>query len=228
MKVIRAADIALLASADEEPLLGEVLEFMRLLWAVAHGMQSISTQMKSSLGVTGRQRLVLRLVGQFPGITATRLARLLHLHPSTLTGVVKRLVKRGYLDRQEDALDARRACLRLTEAGRVLDFPTTSTVEAAVQRLLLRVPEAQRLAAQELLTALAEDLLIREAPSMPREPTFLGVGAGEPAGAGGAPASAFCEPMSRSALGLVGAPATGPSTPRGGCGKPSHPARQGR
>ena len=192
MKVMRAADVAPLASADEELLLGEVLEFMRLLWAVAHGMHSISRQMKSSLGVTGRQRLVLRMVGRFPGITASRLARLLHIHPST--GVVKRLVEQGYLERQEDALDARRATLRLTAAGFALDVPATGTVEAAVQRLLLRVPEAQRLAAQELLTALAEELLIRELPSMPREPTLPGVGTGEPAGGSGASASAAPSP----------------------------------
>ncbi len=182
MKAMRAADVPSLASADGEPLLGEVLEFMRLLWAVAHCMHSISKQMKSSLGVTGRQRLVLRMVGRFPGITASRLARLLHLHPSTLTGVVTRLVNQGYLERQEDAHDARRAFLRLTEAGLALDVPSTGTVEAAVQRLLLRVPEEQRLVAQELLTALAEELLIREVPSMPQEPTVPGVGAGEPAG----------------------------------------------
>ena len=201
MKVMRTADIAPLASANEEPLLGEVLEFMRLLWAVAHGMQSISKQMRLSLGVTGRQRLVLRMVGRFPGITATRLARLLHLHPSTLTDVVKRLVKQGYLERQEDALDARQTFLRLTEAGLALDFPATGTVETAVQRLLLRVPEAQRLEAQELLTALAEELLIREAPSKPQAPTLPGMGASKPAGGSGASASAFPEPMSKSVLG---------------------------
>jgi len=63
------------------------------------------------------------------------------------------------------------------------------------------VPEAQRLAAQELLTALAEELLIREVPSRPQAPTLLGVGADEPAGGSGASASAFPEPMPRSVLG---------------------------
>jgi len=140
------------------PPLGEELEFLRLLWAVGHHLNSTSKQMEASLGVTGPQRLVLRLVGQFPGITATRLARILHLNSSTLTGVLKRLEQRGYVERQEDPRDARRALVSLTEAGRALDVATAGTVEAAVQRLLLRVPEEHLAATRELLTALAEEL----------------------------------------------------------------------
>ena len=48
-------------------------------------------RMEQRSGVTGPQRLVLRVVGLFPGISAGALARLLHVHPSTLTGVLHRL-----------------------------------------------------------------------------------------------------------------------------------------
>ena len=140
------------------PPLGEVLEFMRLLWAVDHGLQSTSKRMESTLGLTGPQRLVLRLVGRFPGITAGRLAQILHVHPSTLTGVLKRLEKRGLLERKSDPLDGRKALFALTEAGKQLDVPSQGTVESAVQRVLSRMPRARMLAAQEVLTALAEEL----------------------------------------------------------------------
>lgn len=173
MKALRAVQAPPQEHAWGEPGLGEVLEFMRLLWAVAHGMNTHSKQMRVSLGVTGRQRLVLRMVGRFPGSTATQLASILHIHPSTLSGVVKRLVKRGYLMRHEDPLDTRRAFLLLTDAGRALNAPTDGTVEAAVERLFLRVSEEQRLAAQELLTALAEELRPRESPSVSPEPAAL-------------------------------------------------------
>lgn len=146
----------------ENPPLGEELEFLRLLWAVAHRLGSTSKVMEASLGVTGLQRLVLRLVGQFPGITATRLAHILHLNSSTLTGVLKRLEQRGYVERQEDPRDARRALLSLTEVGRALDVPAEGTVEAAVQRLLLRVPEEHLSAARELLTTLADELRLSD------------------------------------------------------------------
>src|SRR5438132_8459125 len=37
-----------------------------------------------------RSRLVMRIVGRFPGIAAGRVAQILHVHPSTLTGILKR------------------------------------------------------------------------------------------------------------------------------------------
>jgi DNA-binding MarR family transcriptional regulator len=140
------------------PQLGEVLEFMRLLWAVDHGLQSTSKRMESTLGITGPQRLVLRLVGRFPGITAGNLAQILHVHPSTLTGVLKRLEKRGLLERKSDPLDGRKALFALTDAGRTLDVPSTGTVESAVQRVLSKLSRTRILHTQDVLTALAEEL----------------------------------------------------------------------
>jgi DNA-binding MarR family transcriptional regulator len=140
------------------PPLGEVLEFMRLLWAVDHGLQSTSKRMEATLGLTGPQRLVLRLVGRFPGITAGRLAQIMHVHPSTLTGVLKRMEKRGLLERKSDPLDGRKALFALTEAGRSLDVPSEGTVENAVQRAISRMPRPRLTSAQEVLMALAEEL----------------------------------------------------------------------
>lgn len=149
---------ALPQSKPRGPPLGEVLEFMRLLWAVDHGLQSTSKRMEASLGMTGPQRLVLRLVGRFPGITAGMLAQILHVHPSTLTGVLKRLEKRGLIERRSDPLDGRKALFALTEQGKSLDLPSTGTVEAAVQRVLSRMSRSRILGTQDVLTALAEEL----------------------------------------------------------------------
>src|ERR1700733_2332457 len=44
--------------------LDAVLDFMRLLWSIEHGLQSASKHMEGTLGITGPQRLVLRIVGQ--------------------------------------------------------------------------------------------------------------------------------------------------------------------
>ncbi len=140
------------------PPLGEVLEFMRLLWAVDHGLQSTSKRMESTLGLTGPQRLVVRLVGRFPGITAGTLAQILHVHPSTLTGVLKRLEKRGLLERKSDPLDGRKALFALTDTGRSLDIPSEGTVESAVQRVLSRMSRTRILCTQDVLTALAQEL----------------------------------------------------------------------
>ena len=138
--------------------LGATLDFMRVLWAVDHALQSRSKRMAAELGITGPQRLVLRLVGRFPEISAGQLAELLHIHPSTLTGVLKRLVARAALHRQVDPHDARRMRLELTDSGKQLDAHQAGTVELAVRRALARVDADQIAAAREVLLALAEEL----------------------------------------------------------------------
>jgi DNA-binding MarR family transcriptional regulator len=131
---------------------------MRLLWAVDHGLQRLSKRMAATMGLTGPQRLVVRMVGRFPGISAGRLARVLHLHPSTLTGILVRLERRGLLTRRRDPRDARRVVLGLSATGRRLDVETPETVEAEVKGLLARVPRREILATQGVLVALAQQL----------------------------------------------------------------------
>ncbi len=141
----------------KEPPLGAVLDFMRMLWAVDHALQSTSKRMEATFGLTGPQRLVVRIVGRFPGIAAGRVADILHVHPSTLTGILKRLEGRGVLQRKPDARDARRALFMLTAKGRKLDVVRTGTVEQAVRRVLSKDPDKVA-AAQEVLAALSEEL----------------------------------------------------------------------
>ncbi|HEX4382675.1 MAG TPA: MarR family transcriptional regulator [Myxococcales bacterium] len=140
-----------------EPPLGAVLDFMRLLWAVDHALQSASKRMESTFGVTGPQRLVVRIVGRFPGIAAGRVAEILHVHPSTLTGILKRLEARGMLQRKSDPRDARRALFSLTQKGKKLDTLKTGVVEQAVRKVLAKSPASVG-AAQEMLAALSEEL----------------------------------------------------------------------
>lgn len=142
--------------------LGEILEFMRLLWAVDHGLQATSKRMEATLGITGPQRLVIRIVGRFPDISAGRLAEILHTHPSTLTGILQRLERRGAIARRPDPADGRRALFRLTAKGRGLDEIRSGTVEAAVRRVVARTPRAAIPVVKELLGRLGTELA--EAP----------------------------------------------------------------
>ncbi len=141
-----------------KPALSAELAFMRLLWAVEHGLQKTSKHMARHLGLTGPQRLALRLVGQFPGIGPSELAHLLRLHPSTITGVLLRLERRALIERRAHAHDRRRALLFLTAAGRRLNRPTKGTVEDAVRRLLTRIGKRRLVVAEAVLTQLADAL----------------------------------------------------------------------
>jgi DNA-binding MarR family transcriptional regulator len=131
---------------------------MRLLWAVDHALQRTSKRMETSLGVTGPQRLVIRFVGRFPRIPAGQLARLLHLHPSTLTGILKRLGRQGLVRQEPDPEDGRRALLILTSKGQRLNVESEGTVESGVRRALAGIAPAKLAATRAVLESIAATL----------------------------------------------------------------------
>ncbi|MGE5814510.1 MAG: MarR family winged helix-turn-helix transcriptional regulator [Acidobacteriota bacterium] len=131
---------------------------MQWLWAVAHGLERVSKRMGSTLGITGPQRLTLRVIGLFPDISAGELAEVLRIHPSTLTGILQRLVDRGWVARSAPKGDRRLAVLRLTAAGRGQNRNSRGTLEAAVRSALARCRPSERTAATRVLGRLAEHL----------------------------------------------------------------------
>jgi MarR family transcriptional regulator, organic hydroperoxide resistance regulator len=138
--------------------LGRVLGFMRVLWQLDHALESASRKMKARVGVTGPERLVVRIVGQRPGISAGELARVMHLHPSSLTPLVKRLVSRRLVERRSDPADARKALLTLSARGREVDRHRSGTVESGVRGALDKLSGRDVAAAEVVLTAIANAL----------------------------------------------------------------------
>jgi DNA-binding MarR family transcriptional regulator len=136
----------------------DVLRFLELLWAVAHGLERTSKRMSRDLGVTGPQRLVLRVVGLFPGMSAGELAGILHVHASTLTGVLRRLETQGLLRRLAHPGDRRRAVLRLTPRGARANLTRAGTVEAAVADGLEGISQRDRAATVRVLQRVVQQL----------------------------------------------------------------------
>lgn len=138
--------------------LDPTLDFMRLLWSIEHGLQKKSKRMAAAVGLTGPQRLVLRIVSRFPGLSAGDLAHIVRLHPSTITGILQRLVARRLLERRRDPRDSRRARLWPVARGRAYARHTRGTVEETVRRALAAVGPADVGRARRVLSELARAL----------------------------------------------------------------------
>src|SRR5215213_7623723 len=110
-----------MASEKQLQPAGETLQFMQRMWDFVHAIDVRSKRMMQTVGVTGPQRLVIRLVGQKPEQTASDIAEMLGKHPSTLTGVLARLEERKLITREVDPEDRRRARCTLTAAGKKID-----------------------------------------------------------------------------------------------------------
>ena len=131
---------------------------MQRLWELVHALAVQSKRMGKTLGVTGPQRLVIRVVGQSPDATAREIAEILGLHPSTLTGVLARLERQKMIQRKVDPDDRRRVRFRLSAEGRRIDRERKGTVEAAVRRAMSRAEPGMIAATEGLLALLVGEL----------------------------------------------------------------------
>ena len=156
---------------EEIPPLGDVFDLMRLIWGVNRGLELSSKRMKSRLGVTGPQRLALRIIGRFPRITGAELSVILHLDRSTTSTLVSGLAKKKLVAQQVDHSDKRRILLTLTEMGRKLDVPSPDTIEAVVTRLIGEASRAELDYASRLLRKLGEALRGEAAKNAERSST---------------------------------------------------------
>lgn len=146
-----AAD-ARVASIDE------VLAFMGLIWAIDHQMERVSKRMETAIGLTIPQRLSLLLIGRRPGILASELATVLHLHRGTMSGIVGRLEDAGLVTRVVEPGDGRRIGLSLTPAGRRVNARRAGTFEAAVRGVLAASAPADLAATASVLARLSTEL----------------------------------------------------------------------
>ena len=115
--------------------------------------------MESDIGVTGPQRLAIRVIARSPLITPSQLAAALHLHRSTVTGILKRLEARGFVERVADPADGRSRTLALTPPGHAVDARSAGTAEAAVRRALQRFEESEIAVASRVLRVVAGELV---------------------------------------------------------------------
>ena len=137
---------------------GETLRFMQRLWELAHALDVRSKRMARTLGVTGPQRLVIRVIGRDPHCTASEIAATLNMHPSTLTGVLARLEKQRAIKRRIDNEDRRRVRFELTARGARIDRERRGTVEAAVRRALVRAEPSMIAKASQMIELIVAEL----------------------------------------------------------------------
>ena len=113
------------------------------------------------LGLTMSQLRVLVILQRDPGVTAGRLADRLGVRPSTVTGIVDRIVKQDLVERQPDPDDRRVVRNTLTDQGQAVVTEISRKGRAFITRVLdsLTDEELQRLLESlTILTSRAESM----------------------------------------------------------------------
>lgn len=138
--------------------LAPALDFMRGIWGVNHAMERVSKRMEQQLGITAQQRMMIRWIGQSPGIVPSVLAEQLRVDAGTVSTTVARLEKRRLVSRKPDPDDGRRVTLWLSAHGRALDVSTPGTIEHGVALLLNSLSEKDVNIARRVLALLTKAL----------------------------------------------------------------------
>jgi trehalose-phosphatase len=146
----------------EAGLLGHVLGFMKDLWALEQGLNQRSKAMLGRHGVTGPQRLVVRVVGRLGPVSPAQLARVLHLHPSSVTRLTHRLEERGLIRRTPHPSHQGRYLLTLGSRGGRVEQIGAGTVESAVRSALRTAGPRDLQATRRVLTLVTKRLIKKE------------------------------------------------------------------
>jgi DNA-binding MarR family transcriptional regulator len=134
------------------------LEFLQRLWELNRALERRSLQLERTTGVTAQQRVFLRCLGTYPGMTATQLTAVLHLDRGTVSKALARLMARGLVEGKSDKTDRRRVALQLTAKGRALDRPDPRSIERVVEHVLDQVGSTHANRVKAVLSTLSFEL----------------------------------------------------------------------
>ena len=87
------------------------------VYAADHAFTAAYKPLLDPLGLTYPQYLVLLVLWEEEGLSVKEIGQRLHLDSGTLTPVLKRLEKAGFVRRRRDAQDERQVRVELTDKG---------------------------------------------------------------------------------------------------------------
>lgn len=116
-------------------------------------------------GITPRQYAVLSVVARKEGVSQTDIVNAAGIDRSTTADLVRRLVKRGWLQRRRTKYDARVYAVRLTAAGKKALKIGEGARSEADEKVLAALSSAQRAKFIEALGAIVQGLGAKNSPA---------------------------------------------------------------
>ncbi len=97
-----------------------ISEVMQSLRRIFKSIQDYSQEVSKKFGITGPQLWALKTISSNGSLSVGELSQRMYLHPSTISGVVDRLEKKKYVQRDRAKEDRRVVQVRLTPLGKNL------------------------------------------------------------------------------------------------------------
>ncbi len=143
------------------------LWILRSLRRIMRATDVQSRRLAAEFGITGPQVICLQTVHDDGPITATALAKLVHLSSSTVVGIVDRLELRGWVHRERSVKDRRQILIHATNAGNDLLTRVPSPLQGRLASGLSKLPAKEQV---ELATAVERIVELLEVPDFGAAP----------------------------------------------------------
>ena len=156
----RSANPAAAKRPDRKACLSECVE---MLHQIFQAIDVFSRQVLRDFGVSGPQVWALRTIGDAGVVNMSDLAQQMHLHVSTVTGIIDRLEAAKMVTRERSGSDGRVMELRLTAKGRSIlsraPEPPRSKAARGLQKVSSRKLRQLRASLLLLADAMEVDVL---------------------------------------------------------------------
>ena len=108
------------AMAQRVPRNVAIFETIQSLRRISKAIQNYSQEVSKKFGITGPQLWTLKTLAVDGNLSLGELSKKMYLHPSTVSGVVDRLEKKGFVRRDRAQEDRRVVTVHLTPKGKKL------------------------------------------------------------------------------------------------------------
>lgn len=134
----------------------------QLLGAISHLHHKRMRDTWESLGLHRGQPFVLHMLWEEDGRTHTELAGILQRSPATISNMIKRMEKAGFVDRRSDPRDERVSRVYLTDAGRQIKAAVEATWRSFEGQTFSGFSQAELDTLQTLLARVFDNLTSEE------------------------------------------------------------------
>ena len=114
------------------------------------------------IGLYRGQSPVLRALWEKEGRTHSELAARLHVQPATITKMIKRMERAGFVERRQDLEDERVSRVYLTEAGRAIQADVQQVWRTLEEQTLVGFSLEERVLFDQFLLRIHDNLMREE------------------------------------------------------------------
>ena len=131
----------------------------RLLGRVCRLQRGVMHAVWDEVGLYRGQPFLLAVLWDQEGITHSELARRMHVSPATVTNMIKRMEKAGFVERRPDSHDQRVSHVFLTGAGRAIRERVDGQWQEIEERVFSSFSDDEQAMLRALLERVREELV---------------------------------------------------------------------